>query len=430
MKSLTETNSPQASPWLLVYIFGLVFIQGLLVNHIAVLMPVLEEAFELDENQLGRTASLAFASTFLPLFLSGYVTEWIRPKWSGALAVVVMGVGCIVMGTATSLPIVLLGLVILQFGIPWILAVHSAVISEHFAESRQRLFFCVMGMLALGAIFGPPAIGEAIERVTARESFAAWGKVYLWLGIFLLSLLAVLLLVCGRRIAPLATRASREGADERKETTNEASNTIQRMWDFVGSGIFNRPAFYLLGLMVVFDNLATVNILTWLGVMAKDRFGVGPREIGFLTSLMAVGVLSGRILMAIFVSGRISDRKLLGLSYGLAMFVVMGMIVAPSMMVLYVLYFLMAFFMSAQSAATSAIGAEKLKDRAAVGIPLVDGVGSLGSLAAPLIMGSFAVQFGLMRAMWMIPAFGLMLSVISLGWEWLDKGDTTKPHFG
>ena len=85
------------------------------------------------------------------------------------------------------------------------------------------------------------------------------------------------------------------------------------------------------------------------------------------------------------------------------------------------LYFVMSFFMSAQSAATYAIGADKLGDRAAVGIPLVDGVGSLGSMAAPLMMGSIAEYIGLDRALWLVPLFGLMLSAVSLGWEWLDK---------
>jgi hypothetical protein len=56
-----------------------------------------------------------------------------------------------------------------------------------------------------------------------------------------------------------------------------------------------------------------------------------------------------------------------------------------------------------------------------VGIPVADGVGSLGAIAAPWILGSLASQVGLDRALWLIPLFGLMLSIISLGWEWFDK---------
>jgi len=424
---MTNESEKPSSRWLLVYAFGLVFIQGLMVNHASVLMPVLEEAYQLDKKALGQTASLALSSGFLALFLSGYVTEWLRPKSSGILAVVLMGAGCAVMGIAPSLAIVIVGLMILQFGISWMLAVHSAVITEHFPHSRQRLFLFAMAILSLGAIIGPPATGKAIETFMEADSIAAWQKAYLCLGGLLGSLLALLLIICGRRIAPLAARrlVSSGGessvAPKRESESESESGIANRRPQFLLGGVFNRPALYLIGLIVLFDNLATINILTWLGVMATDRFGATPSDVGYLSSVMAVGVLVGRICMASFLSGRISDRKLLGYSYAVAMLVFMLMLAAPSMAVLYVLYFLMSFFVSVQSATTYAIGAEKFGDRAAVGIPVADGVGSLGAIAAPWILGSLASQVGLDRALWLIPLFGLMLSIISLGWEWFDK---------
>ena len=99
----------------------------------------------------------------------------------------------------------------------------------------------------------------------------------------------------------------------------------------------------------------------------------------------------------------------------------MGMLIAPSMTVLGVLYFLMAFSMSAQAAATYAIGADKLGKRAAVGIPVIDGFGQLGGVVAPGMMGWIAYRIGLGRALWLVPLFGFMLVVVCLGWEWTDK---------
>ena len=86
----------------------------------------------------------------------------------------------------------------------------------------------------------------------------------------------------------------------------------------------------------------------------------------------------------------------------------------------------MAFFMSAQSATTYAIGADKFKGRAAAGIPIVDGIGSLGAIAAPLIVGSIAVTIGLDQALWLVPIFGFMLTFVCLAWEWVDKHSA--PH--
>lgn len=232
---------------------------------------------------------------------------------------------------------------------------------------------------------------------------------------------ALLLIVCGGRLAPIADRP--DGAQQSLRV-RRGTSLGERLTKLFVSGVFNRPAFYLLGLIVLFDNLAAINILTWLGVMAQERFDATPVKIGYLSSLMAMGIVFGRIFMATFVSGRISDRKLLGYSYGIAMLIFMFMLIAPSMNMLYVLYFLMSIFISAQSATTYAIGADKFGERAAIGIPFVDGVGSLGSLAAPLIMGMFAVWFSLDYALWMIPVFGFMLVMISLGWEWFDRHGT------
>ena len=136
---------------------------------------------------------------------------------------------------------------------------------------------------------------------------------------------------------------------------------------------------------------------------------------------MAAGTLFGRIILGAFISGRISDRKLLGISYGLAMVMFMFMLGAPSLKLLFVLYFIMSMFMSAQSATTYAIGAEKFKDRPAAGIPLADGIGSIGALAAPWMMGELAARVGLAKALWLVPIFGFALMFLSIGWELIEK---------
>jgi len=404
--------------WVLVYIFGLVFFQGLLVNHLTVLFPVIKKAFDLDNEAIGQIASLAFAGGMPALFLSGYVTEWIRPRLSGTVAVGAMVAGCIVIGTANSLGGVVAGIMITQFGVYWVLAVHSSVIANMFAESRQRLFFLIMAMLAVGAIFGPPLIGVTLDQIPASE----WGSVYVWMGIGLLGLFALLQLVCGRRIAPLSFRSGVAERRNRPRISQDDQTIVTRIVRVIGSGVFNRPALYILGLIVILDNLATMNIISWVGIIANERFGAGSSDVGFLSSAMAAGVLVGRIFMATFVSGKISDRKLLGYSYGLAMLLFMFMLIAPSMFMLYAMYFMMSFFIAAQSATTYAIGADKLKDRAAVGIPIVDGIGSLGSLCAPLIIGylSRPELLGLDRALWLIPFFGFLLMIVSIGWEWVE----------
>lgn len=406
---------------MLVYIFGLIFIQGLMVNHISVLLPVLEESLSLNERQVGLISSLAFAGALPALFLSGYVTEFIRPKLSGVIAVVLTGMGCLIMGTATYGTVVV-GIFILHFGFNWILSVHSAVIADYFPQSRQRLFFLAMAMLAVGAIIGPSAIGKVIEIVGVDS----WGTVYGCTALVVWSLFVVLYIVCGHRISALSMGTAKSHS-YKQFTLPSKKDDFTGTWHMLTSGIFNRPALYLLGMIVVLDNLATVNVISWTGILAKRRFEAGTADIGYLTSMMAVGILTGRIVMASFVSGRISDRKLLGFSYGSSMLFFIAILFSRTFFLLYVSYFMMAFFMSAQSATTYAIGANKLKGRAAAGIPIVDGIGALGSLAAPFIVGSLALQIGLDRALWLVPIFGFLLTFACLAWERFDKHITTHP---
>ena len=372
--------------------------------------------------QMSHISSLAVVGGLPAFFLSGYVTEFLRPKLSGVVAVVLTGTGCLILGIATYWTVVV-GILILHFGFNWILSVHSAVIADYFPQSRQRLFFFTMAMLAIGAIIGPPAIGKAIDKIGVDS----WGTVYVCSGLAVWGLFALLYIVCGSRISELSMDRVKFHYFDKRSTPLSKQDSVAETWRVLTSGIFNRPALYLLGIILVLDNLATVNVVSWTGILAKCRFEAGMDDIGYLTSMMAIGVLTGRIVMASFVSGRISDRKLLGISYGSSMLFFIAMLFSETFFLLYASYFLMAFFMSAQSATTYAIGADKLKDRAAAGIPIVDGIGALGGLVAPLIVGSVAVLIGLDRALWMVPMFGFLLTFVCLAWEWLDQHSPTYP---
>lgn len=414
------TGASSANVWMLVYIFGLIFIQGLMVNHVSVLLPVLKQSLGLDEQQLGMVSGLAFAGALPALFMSGYVTEFIGPKLSGGVAIVFTGVGCLIMGSATYWTVIA-GILILHFGFNWILSVHSAVITTYYPHSRQRLFFLAMAMLAVGAIIGPPAMGKAIEKLGVNS----WGKVYIATGLTVWILFGLLCLVCGRHISELGRKKAPSDTRHSAAPLSRLDKVTQFRQMFT-SGLFNQPALYLLGVIVILDNLALVNVVSWTGILAEQRFEARTDDIGYLTSLLAIGVLTGRIVMASFFSGRISDRKLLGFAYALSMLFFIAMLFSQTFFLLRISYFMMAFFMSAQSATTYAIGADKFKGRAAAGIPIVDGIGSLGAIAAPLIVGSIAVTIGLDQALWLVPIFGFMLTFVCLAWEWVDKHSA--PH--
>ena len=180
----------------------------------------------------------------------------------------------------------------------------------------------------------------------------------------------------------------------------------------------------MLGLIVILDNLASMNILTWTPTYAKEQFeGVTDADTGFLMSMMAAGVLSGRVLLAFFITGKFSDRRLLGVCYALSMVMFMGMLLVPSFWMLVVGWFMMSFFMSVQAATTYAIGSEKFKGKAGVAIPIADGIGTIGALIGPPLLGWYADLTGgkIGPALWIVPLFGFALAAVAIGWEVYEK---------
>jgi len=409
--------------WLLYYVFGMVFIQGLVVNHMSVLQPLLKTSLDLSSIQQGQMAAFSFGGYLAASFISGYVTEWLRPRLSGAVAIALMALGAFIMTVSSEYAVVVIGITIFGMGMFWILPVHSSVVTGYFPESRQKIFLYLMATLAGGAMIGPRFIGNALELATDHGATPiAWQGIYAWLAVALLILFTILIAVGGRHLAPLGMKAASPTFKPESVLEEDAEqNVIRKATKILGSGVFNRGALYMLGLIVIFDNLASMNILTWIGQFATDKFKAGPATTGNLMATMAAGCLVGRLFMGSFITGRISDRKLLGISYGLAMVMFMFMLKSPGIGLLFVLYFVMSFFISAQSATTYAIGAEKLKDRAAAGIPIADGIGAIGAMAAPWFMGYLADHVGLEKALWLVPIFGFMLTFFVIGWELVEK---------
>ena len=101
----------------------------------------------------------------------------------------------------------------------------------------------------------------------------------------------------------------------------------------------------------------------------------------------------------------------------------MGMLLVPAYWMLCVGWFMMSFFISVQAATTYAIGTEKFKGKAGVAIPIADGIGTIGALAGPPLLGWYADMTGgkIGPALWVVPIFGFALAAVAIGWELIEK---------
>jgi nitrate/nitrite transporter NarK len=83
---------------------------------------------------------------------------------------------------------------------------------------------------------------------------------------------------------------------------------------------------------------------------------------------------------------------------------------------------LVGALLAAQAPIIYSITSRKFAARAAVAVPLVDAIGSLGGIATPTLIGILADRLGhLDRAIWWALAAGILLSLITLVWQYADR---------
>jgi len=186
--------------------------------------------------------------------------------------------------------------------------------------------------------------------------------------------------------------------------------------------LLTSPALWLIGFLVILDNLASGNLNAWTPRLFQIRYGLDEAQASLLLSANMIGMLTGRIVMGAFVTGKLSDRVLLSTCYTAGMVVYSLLLLGPSYPIALVLMVLQGVFLSAQAPSTYSLTTMKFPDRAAVAVPMVDAIGTVGGIVGPALLGWFAEWHGgLEKVIWAIPCVGLTLAVISVTWELSER---------
>src|SRR6185436_14062258 len=101
---------------------------------------------------------------------------------------------------------------LIGMGNGWMLAVYSAVITEHFPDIRRRLFMWATAVFALSSAAGNYAIGLLLVRTSN------WQMIFSILGVGILVSWATLIVCGGKGLAAL-TRKSAEPANNQAGVT-------------------------------------------------------------------------------------------------------------------------------------------------------------------------------------------------------------------
>lgn len=375
----------------------LVCLQGLTVNLMPVMFSTFGKTFGLGLGEEGQAQSFFYFGAVLALLASGWITERMGVGRSGLVVFSLVGAGLVLIGLAHSFTMVRLGALVLGIGNLWVLSTYTAVVAERFQHLRQRMFMWILALLAASAIVGPPVLGYVLtlesrwQVVLAASGAAVWLLGWLWREYLGAELASPAMVESGPILLP-------------------ARNLVLS------------PTLWLLGLLVILDTLVTGGIVSWTPRLFQIRHGADEAVSGLLLSALTVGTLAGRIFAGSFLSGKVSDRVLMGAAYALAMVAYGVLLVVPSQALGFVLVAITGALLSAQAPCTYSLATMKFAARAAVACPLVDAIGNLGGFPGPAGLGALADRFGgLESVIWILPSLGLVLSLIAFSWEILDR---------
>lgn len=411
---------------LLIFIFVMAFQQGVTINLLPVLFTSFAEAFRLDLQQRGQIQSFFFVGAMVALFASGFVTERIAARRSALLALGLSGLGSILVATAPDFLMLRLGAAVMGMGTLWALSVTSATIAGHFAPQSQRLFMWTMAVFALAGTGAPYGLGHLVSFLEVWRPILFGVGLYLWVsGVAVAFLFWRSLGNTGLRV-PLAESppGPRPAADPTGNATpwEAAAGWVSGILRRYRGSLLGQGALLLIGFLVVLDNLTAGNIVTWTPNLCEMRFGRSTALAGEIMGANAGGYLVGRIILGLFVTGRYSDRVLLGLCYAGGMLAYSLLLWVPDPRMAIAMMVLQGVFLSAQAPTVYSLASIKFPDRAGTAVPLVDAIGTIGAIPAPPLMGWVAQRMGgLERAAWLIPLTGCLLIAISLGWEAKDR---------
>jgi MFS family permease len=401
--------------WLVLFIFSLVCVQGLTINLMPLMFGTIARTFDIDLRQQGQLQSAFSAGGALALLISGYVTEAIRPKRSGALALLLAGAGSLLLGLAPGYLFVLGAAAVIGLGTQWVLAVYSAIITAHFADIRQRMFTWTLAVFAASATLSPYLLGRLLAAVPE------WRMIFVGYGLLLWAWIAGAFLLAGSRLDAIGKAVPAGGAPVDSDHRPGPLERLRGLPRFLTDGLFNRGALWLIGVVVILDQLAAGNIIAWTPRFFELRHHASPDQAGLLLSASAAGVCLGRLFLAAFVAGRLPDRVLLGITYAGAMLTYMLILVVPSYPVAVALMGLNGALLGAQAPTCYSLVSAKFGDRAATAIPLTDGIGTVGGLFSPPLIGAAGDRVGLGSVLWIIPVFGFGLTALVLAWELYER---------
>ena len=385
------------------FVLATYFLSTSIMNFMPVTFPIFRRVFNATLEQMGRIQMCYYISAVAFTFGGGWFMGRVGYKRAIAIALIVIASSLVLIGTAQSYLIVVVGAFFFGLGVLPLAVTTVSIIGEHFGPIRQRLFF-IHGMVgSAGSVVGPAALGWFLGNVERlgqswRTGYFATATV---IGAFVLYPLLL-------RSKTLAVKSD---AEEAKPGAAEAFRYTLR-----------QPAIHMLFLLTTLHGLTEAGMISFVGQLYQRRLGVDAAQAAYFLSSHAGGFLAGRALLSV-ITGRWKIPDLILLSAcaaGGAVFFA-ATIMGASYLWGMIFMFVAGIFVSGNGPSINSYLGMRFETYAKTAYAFMVGISYIGAALGPYLVGLLGSRYGLEKSMWIDPLFSLSLSAIALLWFSKDR---------
>ncbi len=348
---------------------------GVAVTLVGATVPEIIRSFGWTYLDIGAVMAAGSAGYLSGCFSGGLLVRRAGPRRVLLLGLVLEAGGLGFFGSDAGLAFNLGVLLLVGLGQGWIEVATNYCLVRLEKPGESRLMNLIHAGFTAGACLGPAGVGALLA------SGVPWQRAYQGVALLLLGVALVIL----RQSFPAVS--GEESASSRVALSSLARD----------------PLLLLLGAVVFLYVGVEMGVSSWIAEYYVETFAVSTATGAYMVSVLWLGLLLGRLALAVGYQGQRQALLLLGMSClaALPLALALG---SDSPWVAGALFLVSGLGLSAVYPAVMALVGECFTREQSLAIGLVSGAGGVGSLAFPLAMAAIAGHFSIAQSFWFCAA--------------------------
>ncbi len=369
---------------------------GAVYNILPVTFPIFRREFGASLEQMGHSQSLFFIASLFFSLIAGPTIAILGLKRAALVALTVAASALLVIGSAHHFGIILIIAPLYGFSIIALVVVSNSLVSRHFGEMRQSVFFVTGLSDAGGTMIGPALLGLWFAHSSKWNVSWRWGYVIAAMDMAFLFIWALFM-----RTGNLL------GGTRRTSSEMPIAAVIKN--------VLSNSAFYVAALLEFCHGVGQAAMIAFIGQVYVSKLHIDAAQAAYFISLNAAGILCGRTALSwITARWKIPELVVMSLCAAGQMLAFLAAILSPGYLLGAAMFTLAGMFVSAIGPSLNSYLGGKFSVEASTAFSLFAGLGNVGAAVGPLLVGTLATYIGIETGILFAPVFTGLLSAIAL----------------